>query len=184
MYVCIPCIYGSIAEIQRVLGLEESTHHHLLEPGDGRQLAKSNNSSELAHVWTTASKLEEAGAVDGLWREREMWARVCRHYMVIIRTNPTHTLLTTHTHSQHNRTQLTQVSGPTWQHNEIKCILHFLNFTMFHIHIHSHTNHCVTPALPYSMQHNIITAIHAIPVFPGLLYYTLDISKATACNSN
>ena len=71
MYVCAPCIYGSIAEIQRVLGLEESTHHHLLEPGDGRQLAKSNNSSELAHVWTTASKLEEAGAVDGLWRERE-----------------------------------------------------------------------------------------------------------------
>ena len=112
-----------------------------------------------------------------------MWARVCRHYMVIIRTNPTHTLLTTHTHSQHNRTQLTQVSGPTWQHNEIKCILHFLNFTMFHIHIHSHTDHCVTPALPYSMQH--ITAIHAMSVFPGGVWvnYSLYGIKARSWTS-
>ena len=64
----VPCINGSVAEVQRVLGLEEGTHHHLLEPGDGGQLAKSNDSSELAHVRTTASKLKETGTVDRLWR--------------------------------------------------------------------------------------------------------------------
>ena len=59
-----------------MLSLEEGTNHHLLEPGDGGQLAKSNNSSELAHVRTVASKLEETGTVDGLWRgEREFGER-------------------------------------------------------------------------------------------------------------
>ena len=68
---CIPCIYGSVTEVQRMFGLEEGSHHHLLEPGNGGQFAKSNNSHKLAHVWTTASKLQEAGTVDRLWRERE-----------------------------------------------------------------------------------------------------------------
>ena len=59
-----------------MLSLEEGTNHHLLEPGDGGQLAKSNNSSELAHVRTVASKLEETGTVDGLWRgERKFGER-------------------------------------------------------------------------------------------------------------
>ena len=51
-----------------MLSLEEGAHYHLLEPGDGSQLAKGNNSSELAHVGTVAGKLEETGTVDGLWK--------------------------------------------------------------------------------------------------------------------
>jgi len=60
-----------------VLGLEEGSHHHLLDLGEGCQLTEDHHAKELALVSATLAKLEEAGTVDGLQMEIQGEDGVC-----------------------------------------------------------------------------------------------------------
>lgn len=66
-----PGVDSHVAEIERVLGLEEGADTHLLDPSDASQLAEGDYAHELASGGPGLGKLEEGRAVDGLKGEEE-----------------------------------------------------------------------------------------------------------------
>ncbi len=71
--------------------LEEGPHHHVLDPGNGGQLAEDDQAKELAFSWSRLAKLEEAGTVYRLQGEGPKRGRDCHmmshDYMWVARRN-------------------------------------------------------------------------------------------------